>query len=122
MDRTVSLNDGWYFFDGNKKPGKKGIRFHKSVSLPRKSSSVFTLKKKFICPKQVNDTVTVFFTGDYKSLEVFAGKEKLMPSENAENTFFDITRALKTGKTVITAVVSDGSIDKFFFSVKRNYE
>lgn len=122
MDRTVSLCDSWYFFNGSKKPGKSGVRLHKRVLLPQSGTSVFTLKRKFVCPKQVNDTVTVFFKGDYKSLEVFAGKERLSPVSDGEKTVFDVTKALRTGKTVITAVVSEGSVENFFFSVKRNYE
>lgn len=122
MDRTVSLCDSWYCFSGKKTPGKSGVRLHKRVLLPQSGTSVFTLKRKFVCPKQVNDTVTVFFKGDYKSLEVFAGKERLSPVSDGEKTVFDVTKALRTGKTVITAVVSEGSVENFFFSVKRNYE
>lgn len=122
MDRTVSLCDSWYFFSGKKTPGKSGVRLHKRVLLPQSGTSVFTLKRKFVCPKQVNDTVTVFFKGDYKSLEVFAGKERLSPVSDGEKTVFDVTKALRMGRTVITAVVPEGSVEDFFFSVKRNYE
>ncbi len=122
MDRTVSLCDNWMFFEGAAVPGRKGTFFHKTLTLPKGSDGTFTVKRKFICPKQVNDTVTVFFTGDFSGIEVFAGKSRLSPVTDGEKTVYDVTKALKTGKTVITAVVSGGTVEKFFFSVRRNYE
>lgn len=120
MDRTVSLKDQWLFFDGKKAPGRKGLMLHKKVLLPQGSKDCFTIKRKFICPKQVNDTVTVFFTGGFKELTVFADKAELIPVSHGEKTVYDVTKALKTGKTVITAVASGGTVDDFFFSVKRD--
>lgn len=122
MDRTVALCDKWYFFDGRKKEGKKGLMLKKSASLPMSSENVFTVKRKFACPKQVNDTVTVFFEGTDKNIEVFAGKSRIEGVFDGEKTVFDITKELKTGVTVITAVIHGGTVEKFFFSVKRNKE
>lgn len=122
MDRTISLNSEWYFYEGIKKPSVKGGLFKKTVTLPINSSDAFSVVRKIICPKQVNDTVTVYFDGDFSDMKVYAGKKLLnaFADENG-NTVYDITAALKTGKTCLCATVSKGSINGFFLSVKRNY-
>ena len=122
MDRTVALCDKWCFFDGRKKEGKRGMLLKKTASFPMSSDGVFTVKRKFVCPKQVNDTVTVFFESTDKDIEVFAGKSRIEGFSDGEKTVFDITKELKTGVTVITAVIHGGTVDRFFFSVKRSKE
>ncbi|MBR3768752.1 MAG: hypothetical protein IKL10_11025 [Clostridia bacterium] len=122
MDRTISLNDLWCFSDGIKKPQKLSLLFDKKTTLPVKRTSSFTIQRKIICPKQVNDTVSVFFTGEYEGIKVYAGKKLLWSEKDSEGRdIFDITPALKTGKTVITATFGTGNADGFFLSVKRNY-
>lgn len=123
MDRTILLDAEWCFYEGIKKPSAKGGFFKKYVSLPLQSDSAFTLVRKIICPKQVNDTVTVYFTGDFTELKVYAGKKLLVPVKNENgNAIYDITHSLKTGKTFILATASKGSAEGFYLSVKRNYD
>ncbi len=122
MDRTVALCDKWYYFDGRKKAGRKGLFLKKSDNFPMSCEKTFTVKRKFVCPKQVNDTVTVFFESTDNDIEVFAGKNRIEGVFDGEKTVFDITKELKTGVTVITAVIHGGTVEKFFFSVKRNKE
>lgn len=118
MDRTIALTDKWYCYDGVKKP-----IFAKKAEFPVSKSSAFTLRKKIVCPKQVNDTVTVFFKGSFGDLKVFASGTELSSVVNQDGiTVYDITPALKTGKTTLTATFSDGKVDGFFLSVKRKYE
>ena len=113
MDRTVKLDDKAYVINGSRFFGRKR-------SLPFESSSSFTVGRKFICPKQVNDTVRIFFTGDAEVKEVRAGKQLLTPETDAEGRLtFNVTDALKTGKTYIEAVFSGGRVDGFYFDVKR---
>ena len=113
MDRTVQLNDRKYIINGSRFFGRKS-------SLPFESSSSFTVCRKFICPKQVNDTVKIFFTGDFRVKEVRAGKMPLTPEKGADgNVYYDVTDALKTGKTYITAEFLGGRVEGFFFDVKR---
>lgn len=121
MDRTILLTDKWYYYGGMKKPSSGIGFFAEKAVFPVKNNSSFTLKKKVICPKQVNDTVTVFFDGDYNGLRVFASGKEVSP-RNIENgiTVYDITPALRTGKTTVTATFSGGTVDGFFLSVKRN--
>ncbi len=123
MDRTVCLNSDFFFFDGIKAPSVFNTVFSGRTELPKKSDSgCFTLVKKIICPKQINDTVTVCFSGEYESIRLFAGKQELSPAGMTdEKACFDITPALKTGKTVLTAHVYGGGADGFFLSVKRDY-
>ena len=123
MDRTVALNSDWRFFYGLRKPSVFGEFRGVAASLPVESDKiVFTLTKRIVCPKQVNDTVTVYFDGSFKRIELLAGKKPLegVLDENGKYVF-DITSALKTGKTLLTAHVFGGSADGFYLSVKRNY-
>lgn len=118
MDRTVKLNDSWHIINGKKK-GVSGI-FSKKRELPFSCDAPFILERKFICPKQVNDTVRIFFEGEYEINEVRAS-DKILPPEKDENgkVTYNITPALKTGKTQITASFNKGNVNGFFFSVKR---
>ncbi len=113
MDRTVKLDDKEYIINGKRFFGKKS-------RLPFECTSLFTIERKFICPKQVNDTVKIFFTGDFRIKEVRAGELILPPvmDENG-NLTYDVTAALKTGKTLIHAVFLNGRVDGFYFDVKR---
>ncbi len=113
MDRTVKLDDKQYVIGGNRFFGRKS-------SLPFESSSSFTVGRKFVCPKQVNDTVRIFFTGDFEVKEVRAGKMPLTPEKGDDgHVYYDVTAALKTGKTHITAEFSGGRVEGFFFDVRR---
>ncbi|MBO5396267.1 MAG: hypothetical protein J6A97_05225 [Clostridia bacterium] len=113
MDRTVKLDDKKYVINGSRFFGRKS-------SLPFESSSAFSIGRKFVCPKQVNDTVRVFFTGDFRIKEVRAGKKSLVPEKGEDgHIYYDVTEALKTGKTYITAEFSGGRAEGFFFDVKR---
>lgn len=113
MDRTVKLDDKKYVINGSRFFGRKS-------SLPFESSSAFSIGRKFVCPKQVNDTVRIFFTGDFRIKEVRAGKKSLVPEKGEDgNIYYDVTEALKTGKTYITAEFSGGRAEGFFFDVKR---
>ncbi len=119
MNRTVALPDNWYLYKDERPRKKAGGFLKKPVCLPVQGDS-FTLCRKFICPKQVNDTVTVFFTGDYLSIEVYAAGKRLTGEKDEEGrTVFDVTSALRKGSTVISAVVSGGKTEAFYFRVKR---
>lgn len=121
MDRTIKLNDLWYIKKGDSPEGLFGRLFNKPSFLPVKKDRDFCITRKIICPKQINDTVTVFFEGDYASLRVYAGKTLLRgePDGNG-HTVYNITPALKTGKTCISAYVPSGEIRDFYLSVKRD--
>ncbi len=123
MDRTVLLDSDWRFVDGVKAPSAFSAFSGKPAQLPAESDKIaFTLIKKIICPKQVNDTVTVYFDGEFKSIELFAGKKLLKPcAVDDKKQIFDITPALKTGKTVLTAHIFGGCVKGFYLSVKRSY-
>lgn len=123
MDRTVCLNSDFIFYDGIKAPSVLNTLLSGRTELPVSSeSSSFTLVKRIICPKQINDTVSVYFSGKYESIRLFAGKKELMPVGRInENEVFNITPALKTGKTVLTAQIHGGCAEGFFLSVKRDY-
>ena len=113
MDRTVKLDDKEYVINGSRFFGKKS-------RLPFDSSSSFTVIRKFICPKQVNDTVRIFFTGDFSIKEVRAGKQLLTPEKDVNGQVsYNVTEALKTGKVYITAEFLCGRVDGFYFDVKR---
>ena len=123
MDRTVELNSDWRLFDGAVGPSVFRRIGGCVVSLPAASDeAVFTLTKKLVCPKQINDTVTVCFDGSFKRIELFAGRRMLAGRQDENGKYvFDITPALKTGKTLLTAHVFGGCADGFYLSVKRNY-
>lgn len=113
MDRTVKLDDKKYVINGSRFFGRKS-------SLPFESSSAFSIGRKFVCPKQVNDTVRIFFTGDFRIKEVRAGRKPLVPEKGEDgHIYYDVTEALKTGKTYITAEFFGGRAEGFFFDVKR---
>lgn len=113
MDRTVRLDDKEYVIGGSRFFGRKR-------SLPYESSSPFTVGRKFICPKQINDTVRIFFTGDFEIKQVRAGKTVLSPEKGADGiVYYNVTEALKTGKTYINAEFLRGRVEGFFFDVKR---
>ncbi len=115
MDRTVLLNDKTYIING-------GGLFRRKSFLPFESSASFTVEKKFICPKQVNDTVKIFFRGTVTPYRVFADKTLINPEKDADgNTVYDVTAALKTGKIRLKAYFGAGRVDGFYFDVKRNY-
>ncbi len=115
MDRTVKLDDKEYIINGKR-------FFCKKSRLPFESPSLFTIERKFICPKQVNDTVKIFFTGDYEIKEVRAGKLVIPPVKDMDGKLtYDVTAALKTGKTRIHAVFLEGRVDGFYFDVKRTF-
>ncbi len=120
MNRTVALPDKWYLYNDEKPRKRAGALFKKPVTLPVKEDSAYTVCRKFICPKQINDTVTVFFEGDFGEIKVYAANKLLTP-ETDENgrTVFDVTPALKKGSTVISAVCNGGKMDAFYFRVKR---
>lgn len=121
MDRTILLNDKWFVYDGVKKPSSHIGIPGKRTEIPVNKDSSFTLKKKIVCPKQVNDTVTVYFEGDFKSIELYASGKRLpaLPDREGKKVY-DITPALKTGITVLTAAFGGGCVSGFFLSVKRN--
>lgn len=120
MDRTVRLNDNWYITDGSKKASFLKRRFAKGENLPQERKGEYTIARKFICPKQVNDTVTVFFEGDFREIEVFADKTKLEAVKTDEGkNVYDVTPFLTHGSTVISATVKGGKTTAFYFSVKR---
>lgn len=122
MDRTIELTDNWIYFDGEKRNGGTAGFFRKTAVFPVAGASSFTLRRKIICPKQVNDTVTVFFTGEYEGMRLYAKNVLLSPVKDGEGkTVYDITPALKTGKTVLNAFFEKGRADGFFLSVKRNF-
>lgn len=112
MDRTVRLDDKKFILGG---------RFSlRKISLPYESTAPFTVSRKFICPKQINDTVRIFFTGDAVIKRVTAGKLVLSPGEKINGCIsYDVTAALKTGKTRITAEFEGGRAEGFYFDVKR---
>ncbi len=122
MDRTILLTDKWYYSDGLKKSFSPLFNvFCAKAEFPVRKNIPFTLTKKVICPKQVNDTVTVFFSGDFNGIKVYAAGKELTASINEDGVkVYDITPALKTGKTVITATFENGTVEGFFLSVKRN--
>lgn len=120
MDRTVLLNDKWHCIEGEKAPSKRAMLCEGKDFLPFESSSVFTLKKKFICPKQINDTVKIYFTGEYSGMKVFAGMNLLEGASDEEGrTVFDITAFIGRGIVPLTVVVDSGRVDGFYYSVKR---
>lgn len=120
MNRTAALPDNWFLYKSEKPRAKAGALLKKPVMLPVKDTSAFTLCRKFICPKQINDTVSVFFEGDFTEIKVFASKKQLSPEKDENGrTVFDVTSALKRGSTVISAVCNGGSVDAFYFRVKR---
>ncbi len=113
MDRTVKLDDKEYVINGSRFFGRKS-------SLPFESSSAFRVGRKFVCPKQVNDTVRIFFTGDFEVKEVRAGKLPLAPEKCIDgHVYYNVTEALKTGRTYITAEFLGGRVEGFYFDVKR---
>ena len=68
----------------------------------------------------MNDTVRIFFTGDFEIKSVRAGKMLLVPEKGDDgHVYYDVTAALRTGKTYITAEFSGGRAEGFFFDVKR---
>lgn len=112
----MRLDDKEYIINGKRFFGKKS-------RLPFENGSLFTIGRKFICPKQVNDTVRIFFTGDFKIKEVRAGEMLLAPENDGNgNVTYNVTPALKTGKTYIQAVFCEGRVDGFYFDVKRTLE
>ena len=114
MDRTVKLDDKEYIINGSRFFGRKS-------RLPFESTASFTVIRKFICPKQVNDTVRIFFTGDFEVKEIRAGKMLLSPETDGNgNITYNVTEALKTGKVYIYAAFSGGRVDGFYFDVKRS--
>ncbi len=120
MDRTVCLNDNWYITDGSRKASPFRRRFTKGENLPQERKGEYTIARKFICPKQVNDTVTVFFDGDFTEITVFADKARLDAKKTEDGkTVYDVTPALTHGSTVISATVKGGKTTAFYFSVKR---
>lgn len=119
MNRTVALPDKWYYHSGKKPRKRAGGFLKKSIGLPYSDKTAYTLSRKFICPKQINDTVTVFFECD-DSIKVFASGKPLVPfKDEYDRTVYDVTPALKKGSTVISAVSDGGSIDAFYFRVQR---
>lgn len=115
MDRTVLLNDKMYIVNG-------GGLFRKKSFLPFESTAPFTVERKFICPKQVNDTVKIFFRGTSAPYRVFADKTLLTPEKDGDgNTVYDVTSALRTGKIRLKAYFRAGRVDGFYFDVKRDY-
>lgn len=120
MDRTVCLNDNWYITDGSKRASSLKRRFSKGESLPQERKGEYTVTRKFICPKQVNDTVTIFFAGEFSGITVFADKVRLEAIKTEDGkTVYDVTPCLTHGSTVISAAVKGGKITAFYFSVKR---
>lgn len=120
MDRTVQLNDKWYYSDGEKVPVKKAPFMKATAVLPLGSKGTFTLRKKFICPKQVNDTVKIYFTGSFRDMKVYAGKNALKgEKDSVGNKIFDVTPFIGRGIVIITATFSGGQVDGFYYSVKR---
>ena len=118
MDRTVILNDLWSIDSGIKAPSGNFLK--KKESLQVKSSSPFTVKRKVIMPKQVNDKVWAGFSGEYKFYRFYAGKNLVHPETDEEGrTVFDITPFLKTGITHITAIFECGEVKEFFLTIKR---
>ena len=116
MDRTVKLDDKEYVINGKRFFGKKS-------RLPFESGSLFTVERKFICPKQINDTVKIFFKGSASPYRVYADKQLLSPLKDEDgNTVFDVTAALKTGKIRLKAYFGAGRVDGFYFDVKRSYD
>ena len=112
MDRTVRLDDKKFILGGR--------FFSRKISLPYESTAPFSVSRKFICPKQINDTVRIFFTGDAVIKRVTAGKLALSPGEKINGCIsYDVTAALKTGKTRITAEFEGGRAEGFYFDVKR---
>lgn len=115
MDRTVLLNDKEFIINGRR-------LFPAKAYLPYESSVPFTIKRKFICPKQVNDTIRIFFKGDFEINEVRADGVVLSPERDGEgNITFDVTSALKKGKIFLTASFYKGRVEGFYFDVKRNH-
>ena len=115
MDRTVLLNDKMYIVNG-------GGLFRKKSFLPFESTAPFTVERKFICPKQVNDTVKIFFRGTSAPYRVFVDKTLLTPEKDGDgNTVYDVTAALRTGKIRLKAYFRAGRVDGFCFDVKRDY-
>lgn len=117
MDRTFKSNGNIYYFAGisEKIPLRKAF-MQKSTELPIKSGSPFTLIKKLMIPKQINDRIFVSFSGDYTDIRVYAGKFSVRGDKNG---LYDITPTLKRGRTVITLIVKGGSVTDFFVTVKR---
>lgn len=119
MNRTVALPDKWYYHSGKKPRKTAGGFLNKNIELPFSCDSSYTLSRKFICPKQINDTVTVFFESQC-DIEVFASGKLLAPfRDEFGRMVYDVTAALKKGSTVISAVSDGGSIDAFYFRVQR---
>lgn len=121
MDRTIIINDMWQLLHSN---GKQSFlkRFSPVyITLPYESKLPFAVKRKIICPKQVNDTVFVHFPENCEPKEFFAGRKRIFPIKNhLGQNIYDITPSLKTGKTFITLVFSDGNAKGVFLSVKRD--
>ena len=121
MDRTVKLNDMWFFREGGKNVSFFEKHFAEKKNLPVKSDKPFVICRKIICPKQVNDTVTVYFAGEYENLRVFADKTQLSSVINKDGKeVYDITASLKKGVFYLSVNADKGKIDDFFLSVKRN--
>ena len=121
MDRTVKLNDMWFFREGKKDVSFLEKHFGEKGNLPVESKNAFVICRKIICPKQVNDTVTVCFSGEYENMRVFGDKLQLTPFLNEEGKeVYDITPSLKTGVFYLSAFADKGKIDGFYLSVKRD--
>ncbi len=121
MDRTVRLDDMWLFREGQRSIGFLERHFKEKRNLPVESSDAFVICRKIICPKQVNDTVTVHFSGECENLRVFGDNTRLSPFINEDGKeVYDITPALRTGIFYIYAFADKGRIDGFYLSVKRN--
>ena len=121
MDRTVLLKDQWQVFDGKDKPSLLRVLSCEKCLLPVRRESSFVLRRKIICPKQINDTVRIFFASAAEITDVFGGKKKLAPEVSPDGTaVYDITDALKSGSTVITAYFGKGEVSGFYLDVKRD--
>lgn len=121
MDRTVQLNDLWFIKDGTKAVSLLERYFGEKRNLPAESTDAFVICRKIICPKQVNDTVTVYFSGEFENLRVFGNKTQLLPlTDDSGKEVYDITPSLKTGIFYLSAFADKGKIDGFYLSVKRN--
>lgn len=122
MDRTLTINDMWRIthVNGKRLGFLKGLS--SKVTLPYSSVVSFTFKRKIICPKQVNDTVTVHFSPQNEPTAVLVGRKRLLPQKDEEGkNVYDITSALKTGQTSISVSFSGGKAESVFLSIKRNY-
>lgn len=119
MNRTVALADKWYYKEGTAPSKRAGGLMKKPLMLPFRDNKPYTLSRKFICPKQINDTVTVFFECD-TDISVFASGKRLEAiKDKYGRTVYDVTAALSRGSTVISAVCGGGTTEAFYFRVQR---